>query len=92
MIDGFRATDGRMGSRGIVVDGLVSVGSVFDRMTFDEFFKAVSGLALSWKPARRKKFEGRAERDKDAFGVVLISGAEFSQDGDMSAKSRSGGG
>ena len=61
-------------------------------MTLEEAFKAVSGLTLSWKPARGKKVEGRAERDKDAFGVVLISEAELSKDGDMSAKSRSGGG
>ena len=92
MIDGLRATGGRTSPRGLGAVGLTSVGKVLDRMILEEFFKAVSGLALSWKPARRKKVEGRAERDKDAFGVVLISGATFSEDGDMSAKSRSGGG
>ena len=90
MVDGLRATVGRTSPRGL--DGLTCVGRVLDRMILDEFFKAVSGLALSWNPVRRKKVEGRAERDRDAFGVVLISGAKFSQDGDMSAKSRSGGG
>ena len=88
MVDGLRITVGRMSPRGLGADGLV----VLDRKILDEFFKAVSGLALSWKLVRRKKFEGRAERDKDAFGVVLISGAKFSKPGDMSAKSRSGGG
>ena len=88
MVDGLRTTDGRTSPRGLAADGL----AVLDRIILEEFIKAVSGLALSWKPVRRKKVEGRAERDKDAFGVVLISGAKFSQDGDMSAKSRSGGG
>ena len=88
MVDGLRTTGGRTSPRGLSADGL----AVLDRMVLEEFFKAVSGLALSWKPVRRMKVEGRAERDKDAFGVVLISGARFSKDGDMSAKSRSGGG
>jgi hypothetical protein len=95
MVDGLRTTVGtvdRTSPRGLGADGLACVGRVLDRMILEEFFKAVSGLALSWKPVRRKKVEGRAERDKDTFGVVLISGAKFSQDGDMSAKSRSGGG
>jgi hypothetical protein len=92
VIDGLRTEDGRTSPRGLGADGLAGVTRVLDRMILEEFFKAVSGLALSWKPVRRKKVEGRAERDKDAFGVVLISGAMFSQDGDMSAKSRSGGG
>lgn len=92
MVDGLRTTVGRTSPRGLDADGLAGVGRVFDRMTLEEFFKAVSGLALSWKPVRRKKAEGRAERDKDAFGVMLISGSKFSEDGDMSAKSRSGGG
>ena len=91
MMDGLRAIGGRMSPRGLDV-GLASVGRVPDRMILEEFFKTVSGLVLSWKPARRKKVEGRVERDKDAFGVMLTSGAKFSQDGDMSAKSRSGGG
>lgn len=91
-IDGLRTTVGRTSPRGLDADGLVSVGRVLDRMILDEFFEAVNGLALSWKPARRKKVDGRAERDKDAFGVVLISGAMFSHDGDISVKSRSGGG
>ena len=88
MVDGLRTT-GRMSPRGLGADGL---GRVFDRITLEEFLKAVIGLDLSWKPVRRKKFEGRADRDKDAFGVMLISGSVFSQEGDMSAKSRSGGG
>jgi hypothetical protein len=88
MVDGLRTTGGRTSPRGLSADGL----ALLDRMVLEEFFKAVSGLALSWKPVRRMKVEGRAERDKDAFGVVLISGARFSKDGDMSAKSRSGGG
>ena len=92
MVDGLRTTDGRTSPRGLGADGLASAGRVPDRMILEEFFKGASGLALSWKPVRRKKVEGRAERDKDAFGVVLISGAKFSQDGDMSAKSKSGGG
>ena len=92
LVDGLRTTDGRTSPRGLGADGLVNVGRALDRMALEEFLKAASGLALSWKPVRRKKVEGRAERDKDAFGVVLISGAKFSQDGDMSAKSRSGGG
>ena len=88
MVDGLRTTEGRTSPRGLGADGL----AVLDRMVLEEFFKAVTGLALSWKPVRRKKVEGRAERDKDAFGVMSISGAKFSEDGDMSAKSRSGGG
>ena len=92
MVDGLRTTVGRTSPRGLGADGLAGVGRVLDRKILEEFFKTVSGLALSWKPVRRKKFEGRAERDKDAFGVMLISGAKFSQDGDISAKSRSGGG
>jgi hypothetical protein len=92
MIDGLRITDGRTSPRGLDADGLASAGIALDCMVLAEVFKAVSGLALSWKPVRRKKVEGRAERDKDAFGVVFISVAELSKDGDMSAKSRSGGG
>jgi hypothetical protein len=91
MIDGLRTTDGRTSPRGLDAEGLAVVIRVLDRMVL-EVFKAVNGLALSWKPARRKKVEGRAERDKDAFGVVLVSETELSRDGDMSAKSRSGGG
>ena len=87
IVDGLRTTVGRTSPRGLGADGLACVGRVLDRKMLEEFFKVVNGLALSWKPVRRKKFEGRAERDKDAFGVV-----KFSQDGDMSAKSRSGGG
>ena len=92
MIDGLRATEGRTRALGLDADGLASAGRVLDRVILEEFFKAVRGLALSWKPARRKKVEGRAERDKDAFGVVLISETKFSEDGDKSAKSKSGGG
>ena len=91
MVDGVR-TAGRTSPRGLGADGLPCAGRMLDRMILEEFVKAVSGLVLSWKPVRRKKAEGRAERDKDAFGVMLISGAKFSKDGDMSAKSRSGGG
>jgi hypothetical protein len=91
-VDGLRTTVGRTSPRGLGADGLAGVGRVLERRILEEVFKAVSGLALSWKPARRKKVEGRAERDKDAFGVVLISEVKFSQEGDTSAKSRSGGG